>query len=69
MNTQYREPCVKVYERKERYTTEYAVWLDPGGDNFMGLCIGTGSSREQALTDAVASLERAIKQIQDGKAE
>lgn len=36
------------------------VWLDPDGAEGSGVCIGVGDTREEAVADAVAELERAL---------
>lgn len=60
----YNQPCVKVYHKDGEWT----VWLEPEPEDIhFGLCIGVGSLRQQALADAVAALERALTQIQDGR--
>lgn len=50
----HAQPELHVYREDDG---GYAVWLNTGVANFDGLCIGTGASRQAAITEAVAVAE------------
>ena len=54
------QPALHVYGEDG----SYSVWLNPDGTPDTGLCIGTGDTRQGAVTQAVASLEWAVEQLQ-----
>lgn len=43
----------------------WQVWLDAEVDDFSGLCIGAGATRDDALADAVRKLEEALCILQE----
>jgi hypothetical protein len=42
---------------------EVEIWLDPSTQNYEGVCIGGGVSREDAITDTIAGLEDAVRAL------
>ncbi len=57
---------IQIYDPKPRdLVPEYMVWAEPEpGDKFIGLCVGVGATRQEALEDAVKGLEECMEQIQ-----
>lgn len=41
------------------------VWLNTEVADFDGVCIGGGESRQEAVTDGIAILERALKALKE----
>jgi len=48
----------------EGMLNEWAVWLNTNDGEYDGLCIGAGSTRDSAVSDAVQSLKSVIEQLQ-----
>jgi len=43
----------------------WAVWLNSEiGDDYSGLCIGCGQTRDEAVSNAVGALEAAVEALQ-----
>jgi hypothetical protein len=70
------KPKSPKFEQRQRLSTgnllhvamidgEWEVWLNTDIQNFDGLCIGAGKSRDAAVTDAVAVLEAATDALQN----
>lgn len=56
------QPELHVYE--DNHTGEWCVWLNTGIADHDGLCIGHGSTRQEAIADAVNVVEWAEGELQ-----
>lgn len=43
---------------------DWQAWLDTDAQNFDGLCIGVGTTRDAAVADAVRELEEVVCELQ-----
>jgi hypothetical protein len=47
---------------------QFTVWLNTEASDFDGLCLGIADTRDEAVAQAVQSLERALEILQGGPA-
>lgn len=43
---------------------DWEVWVNCEDQNFSGLCVGTGSTRDEAVAEAVTALEAIVELLQ-----
>lgn len=55
-------PCGKQVHIIEFITGDWQVWLNKA-DDFDGLCIGNGPTREAAIADASTALEQVLQKL------
>ena len=52
---------IQIYQDER----EFCVWAEPEpGDKHLGVCVGIGATREEALCDALSNLLDGAKQVQ-----
>lgn len=54
-----------VQETERSILQPFEVWLDTDIDECDGLCIGVGSTRDEALASAETDLHVALSELQD----
>jgi len=54
---------IQIYE-PNRENSLFRVWAEPEpGDKYLGLCVGIGCTKQQALEDASKTLGAAMAQV------
>lgn len=54
-------PTMRVYSVER--SGEHEIWLDAGMDLQISFCIGVGSTKDEAVDDAVGELRAALRQL------